>query len=158
MFIAHYYYLYLFLFWLAVSDFKYCLARKKCLKKTIQLQLSTSKVRFYILPSFCFWKSCHSSPSCLTFFFAWTYTYLVLTLDLCWWPLSKSHTPFVLLWPPQLRQEKSCIVFRSSEVSLRISCLRVMTTYCSLKKSVLHAQRNITLYIYSWTLDSIVNW
>ena len=69
MFIAHYYYLYLFLFWLAVSDFKYCLARKKCLKKTIQLQLSTSKVRFYILPSFCFWKSCHSSPSCLTFFF-----------------------------------------------------------------------------------------
>ena len=61
----------------------------------------------------------------------------------------KVSSPFVLLWPPQLRQEKSCIVFRSSEVSLRISCLRVMTTYCSLKKSVLHAQRNITLYIYS---------
>ena len=106
-------------------------------------------IRHYLHSSFfLFLKILSFISKLFNLFFAWTYTYLVLTLDLCWWPLSKSHTPFVLLWPPQLRQEKSCIVFRSSEVSLRISCLRVMTTYCSLKKSVLHAQRNITLYIY----------
>ena len=117
-------------------------------------------IRHYLHSSFFLFLKILSFISKLfnLFFFAWTYTYLVLTLDLCWWPLSKSHTPFVLPWPPQLRQEKSCIVFRSSEVSLRISCLRVMTTYCSLKKSVLHAQKNITLYIYYWTLDSIANW
>ena len=92
-------------------------------------------IRHYLHSSFfLFLKILSFISKLFNLFFAWTYTYLVLTLDLCWWPLSKSHTPFVLLWPPQLRQEKSCIVFRSSEVSLRISCLRVMTTYCSLKK------------------------